>query len=311
MKKRLIGIVVSLGLIAVLWSTVDFKAIVDAAHRADPLWFWAAIAMVVPLTLGTSERFRVLADGSIGLGTSIRLILSASTLNLVLPSKMGDIAKAWVLRQRDGMGDARALSLVVFEKMLDMMSLLAMGTVALLVAGLNFPGAGLALLVVAGGAAALFCVMIPGLMARLPLRRLIGDRQLPAKVEAVSGAWSELTRSFWADRGKAFAILAGSLLIWVGHLFQIWLFARAIAPTIPFAETATFGTLAILAGLLPFTFAGVGTRDAALVLLFAPWLNGGEAALLGLFATLRYVLPAIAGLPFVGDYWKGRAAPAQ
>lgn len=311
MKKRLIGIAVSLVLIAVLWSSVDFAAIVAAARRADQLWFWAAVAMVVPLTLATSERFRVLAAGSVGLGTSIRLILSASTLNLVLPSKMGDIAKAWVLRRRDGMSDARALTLMVFEKMLDMMSLLAMGSVALLVAGMDFPGAWLALLVVAGGAVTLFCVTLPGLMARLPLRQLLGKRQLPAKLASVAGAWGDLTRSFWADRPRALAILGGSLLIWVGHLLQIWLFARAIAPAIPFPETATFGTLAILAGLLPFTFAGVGTRDAALVLLFAPWLSGGEAALLGLFATLRYVLPAVAGLPFVGDYWKQRTVSAQ
>jgi hypothetical protein len=67
-----------------------------------------------------------------------------------------------------------------------------------------------------------------------------------------------------------------------------------------------FAVIAILAGLLPFTFAGVGTRDAALVVLFAPYLDAGGAALLGLCATLRYLIPAIAGLPFVSAFWQAR-----
>ena len=47
------------------------------------------------------------------------------------------------------------------------------------------------------------------------------------------------------------------------------------------------------------TFAGVGTRDAALVYFLAPSIGDGPALALGVFATLRYVVMAIAGLPFV------------
>jgi glycosyltransferase 2 family protein len=71
---------------------------------------------------------------------------------------------------------------------------------------------------------------------------------------------------------------------------------------VPFLDNMAFATLAILAGLLPFTMAGIGTRDAAILFLYAPWLSAGQAAVLGVLATLRYLLPAIAGLPFMGDY---------
>lgn len=63
-----------------------------------------------------------------------------------------------------------------------------------------------------------------------------------------------------------------------------------------------FATLAILAGLLPFTMAGIGTRDAAILFLYAPYLSAGQAAVLGVLATVRYLAPALAGLPFMGDY---------
>jgi hypothetical protein len=54
--------------------------------------------------------------------------------------------------------------------------------------------------------------------------------------------------------------------------------------------------------LFPLTFAGVGTRDAALVLFYAPYFASPTAAALGLLCTARYILPAIGGLPFAGGY---------
>ena len=60
--------------------------------------------------------------------------------------------------------------------------------------------------------------------------------------------------------------------------------------------------LAFLAGLLPLTFAGVGTRDAALIAFYQPYMNAPTAAALGLLCTSRYLLPALGGLPFLGQY---------
>jgi uncharacterized membrane protein YbhN (UPF0104 family) len=60
--------------------------------------------------------------------------------------------------------------------------------------------------------------------------------------------------------------------------------------------------LAILVGLLPFTFAGIGTRDAAIVFFYRSFLSAPVAAALGLLFTLRYLVPALAGLPLLGRY---------
>jgi hypothetical protein len=58
--------------------------------------------------------------------------------------------------------------------------------------------------------------------------------------------------------------------------------------------------MAILVGLVPVTLAGIGTRDAALVYFLGGAVGPGPALALGLFATLRYLVPALAGLPFLG-----------
>jgi len=68
----------------------------------------------------------------------------------------------------------------------------------------------------------------------------------------------------------------------------------------PFLISLALTPLAILAGLLPFTFAGIGTRDAAFIILYQPFFNAPTGAALGLLCTSRYLLPALMGLPFLG-----------
>ena len=310
MKKRLVSLAVSAVILALLWRSVDPAAIWAAAEQTAPAWFWAAVAFTIPLTLATAWRFAALSSGSVGAGESLRLILAASTLNMVLPSKMGDLAKAWILRRDGTMSGGRSLSLVVLEKLLDLWSLVAVGAIALAVTRPTLPGGeaslALALLVLWGGALGLLLPMLAGRRALAPLLLIskpVG--KLHAKLTALVEDWDALIGWFWLSPARALAMLAGSLLLWVGHMVQIWLFASAIG-AVPLGLTMAFAVIAILAGLLPFTFAGVGTRDAALVVLFAPYLDAGGAALLGLCATLRYFIPALAGLPFVNAFWQAR-----
>jgi uncharacterized membrane protein YbhN (UPF0104 family) len=310
MKKRLISLAVSAVILALLWRSVDPAAILAAAEQTAPAWFWAAVAFTLPLTLATSWRFAALSSGSVAAGEAMRLILAASTLNMVLPSKMGDLAKAWILRRDGTMGGGRALALVVLEKLLDLWSLVAVGALALAVTRPPLPGGeaglALALLVLWGGAVGLLLPMLAGRRALAPLlvvTKPLG--KLHAKLAALVEDWDALIGWFWHRPARALAMLAGSLALWVGHMVQIWLFASAIG-AVPLGLTMAFAVIAILAGLLPFTFAGVGTRDAAMVVLFAPYLDAGGAALLGLCATLRYLIPAIAGLPFVSAFWQAR-----
>jgi hypothetical protein len=107
---------------------------------------------------------------------------------------------------------------------------------------------------------------------------------------------------FWSDRVQLLKITSTSVFIWFLHLLQIWFFILALKAWTPFLVNLALAPLAILAGLLPLTFAGVGTRDAAIIAFYHPYLNAPTAAALGLLCTSRYLLPAIGGLPFLGQY---------
>jgi hypothetical protein len=60
--------------------------------------------------------------------------------------------------------------------------------------------------------------------------------------------------------------------------------------------------ISIFIGLLPITIGGVGTRDAALIHLFAPYASPAMMAGIGLLCSLRYVLDSLIGLPFFRAY---------
>jgi hypothetical protein len=223
---------------------------------------------------------------------------------MVLPSKMGDIAKAYFMKQRGHLDGTLSLSLVVFEKSCDLLSLLLWCVFGLLL----YPQKD-----------ALFWIMTVSVILGLVIgvfllssrkfahlfflvSKKFAPKKLRSKLEKLQTSWGEMHEYFWRDKGQLLKITATSIFIWFLHLLQIWFFILALKAWTPFLANLALSPLAILAGLLPLTFAGVGTRDAALILFYQPYFAAPTAAALGLLCTSRYLLPAIGGLPFLGQY---------
>lgn len=306
MIKKLLTLGISLAILALIYLKLDVAQLGHVFRQAHPGFLALSLGMVVPLTLFTSWRLQMLAPdrASLGFAEANRLILVASVLNMVLPSKMGDLAKAYFMVDRGRVGGSVSLSLVVFEKTCDMLSLLVW-----CVFGLAFyPDkgplfwvltasvalglvAGAALLASRGLAGALFGV----------LHRLIPGKKRMAVTRLESG-WREMQAYFWSDTGRVVRVSGLSVFIWLLHLLQIWLFILALRAFAPFVTSLGLASLSILAGLLPLTFAGVGTRDAALILFYRPYFDASTAAALGLLCTSRYLMPALAGLPLLPRY---------
>ncbi len=123
--KRIISLVVSLLILAVIYSKIDTQGLITILANCNLWWMGISLGMVIPLTMFTAWRLQQLMPNStLAFGEANRLILAASVLNMVLPSKMGDIAKAYFLKQRGHLDGSLSLSLVVFEKTCDLLSLL-------------------------------------------------------------------------------------------------------------------------------------------------------------------------------------------
>jgi hypothetical protein len=292
---------------------VDVRRLADALRRADGAGLAFALALVVPLTLLTARRLQALVPPSahLGLWAACRLILLGSMLNMVLPSKMGDVAKAYFVTRDHGVAPSVAVSLVIFEKACDLLALLLWGALGLLLmprreAWALGAAAGLAA-VLAAGTLGLASPRAAGWTARRA--RALLPAPVAARLERLAVAWSELLAILRRAPRRLLSVATTSLVVWLLHLAQIWLFARALGGAIPFVANLALAALALVAGLAPLTFAGVGTRDAALLVLYAPFLSPAAAAALGLLCTVRYVLPALAGVAVAGERRGWRPAP--
>ena len=102
-----------------------------------------------------------------------------------------------------------------------------------------------------------------------------------------------------------------TVCLWVLHLVQFDLFLGAVGVQVAWHEVFARVPMAIFAGLLPVTFCGIGTRDAALVWLFADFAPASTMAVVGMLSALRYLIPGACGITLVGRYLEKSAAPLR
>jgi uncharacterized protein (TIRG00374 family) len=316
-SKRAIAILISIAFIALLLWHVDTRALLANFRATRWPVFILALLLFVPQILTIAWRWKRLVAPftPLPLTESMRLVLAGATMNLLLPGKLGDLTKGLFLARKGHVSTPLGLGVVVFEKMLDVATLavfMLTGVALLLASGIASAASQHALslfslLIAAGlGCAAVAAV---GVLYFIPLEKLPGYRHLlqggngaaTGKLQRVLQS-SHKTMAILRERGsRRGEIIALSFVIWVLHLAQIYLFFASVnAAPLP-GDFLCMIPLAIFVGLVPISLAGFGTRDAALVALL-PAIAPSAVLAAAFYVNLRYILPAIAGLPFVARY---------
>jgi uncharacterized protein (TIRG00374 family) len=306
--KKLVSLIFSSLILVVLYWRIDFANLSAIVRKSNLPWLTVSILMNIPLVLATSWRLRELmpVSAKIRMSEANRLILMASVLNMVLPSKMGDVAKAYFMTERGHLKGSLSLALVIFEKACDMLSLLLWCAGALLFYPQKSPLFWLITVAIAGSFVFGATILCSGRFANIffTVGRSIAPGRVKDKLHSLQESWEEMQRYFWQDKTRFMVITGSSVFIWLLHLLQIWFFILTLNSPTPFWANLALSPLAILAGLVPLTFAGVGTRDAAIVMLYKPYMDTATALALGALCTSRYLVPALMGLPFLNEYWQ-------
>ena len=292
--KRLVPFLLGLGILAVLYWRIGWSELVRNMKAADPLLFVIALALFVPQILVMSWRWQLIGGTArpLKFWEACGMVLAGSSLNVILPSKLGDMCKGLMLGDEAQHGLAGGLGLAALDKLMDILGLAAV----LALAGIftlvrSKPETWVLLFWVATCAGVL--VLVALLHWVRPVDPLPRRKPLAALARALNAAFEvRHRRAAWAGS------LLLSVLLWFLHIGQIYVFYRAVAGGDPEPAAAIFMRvpMAIFIGLLPLTLAGIGTRDGALILLIGP---KPVAALVGIFCTLRYVVMALLGVPAI------------
>jgi uncharacterized membrane protein YbhN (UPF0104 family) len=323
-RKRgaLLSLLVSGGLLYLLYRTLNLRQVGDALLSANRMWLVVSIGMILPITALRAVRFFWVAPAGAlpGIGEAFKLTLVSSALNVFVPAKAGDLIKSYFVARRGHTPTGVAIAIIVYERLCDMFGLIFWCLVGWFVGRPEVTGLPTAFWLVLGGLGAVCGILISSEWAaavwRALMMRMIPDGRL-RKLRQLAVGWPDLlevlrTRRKW--------IVPFSLILWLAHLFQIWLFTVALSLSVPFTVCASLSAIALMAGQLPLTLAGLGTRDVALVVLLAPYMAPESAAAMGVLISTRNFLPPVIGIPLMRPYlasvvdearrWRRSAEPA-
>jgi glycosyltransferase 2 family protein len=213
---------------------------------------------------------------------ALRMVLFAIALYPFLPAKGGDIVKLLYLRKH--IKTFLMTSLIIFERLID---IFIIGSLCFLGSWWSQWYTGLKI----GGILVLIISIIFSIIIFIRIKNYSLFWNDFKAIQHVIKNWFSSPRCIIMTILGSFLVWALTVAITVSLIFAIgkgYCWPRAIA----------VWPIAILIGLLPISFGGIGTRDAAFAILMTGYLSIEEAAIISIGYTLfAYVLLPVICMP--------------
>ncbi len=210
-------------------------------------------------------------------------LMASLPLNSILPSKLGDFFKAFYFKSA---GITKILGSIFTERLFDLITLV----ILFLFASIFLKNI---VLIIVALVAFLFLLILTLVLL------LLSDTRLFKKYTLLQNL---LYSIYWiiSRPKKTLILLFWSFSCWFFSLLQIYFLFLALSIHVELIYFVYAIILSIFISMIPITIAGMGTRETAIIILFSA-LASKEALLAAglLFSFSRYILLAIAGLPFL------------
>jgi uncharacterized protein (TIRG00374 family) len=272
---------------------VGIRAIADEVFKSNPVYLLFALLLslfIVTLSAWKLKIFIHTMGYKINTARCLKLTLATYPLNLIIPSKGGDFAKSWALR--DTMPFSQSIGVVILERLLDVIVLCL----------LTFLGS----LWINKTELILFSsLMLAIALTVILILYKIDQSNIDIKFFRHVKELGHATRCLLNHKKDFTRISVISVMIWLGTVLQVSLLYVAFKQAVPFLYCIAAVPIAVFVGLLPITIAGMGTRDLSIIYLFSVYASESASISVGLFLSLlRYWVPGLIGLPFI-KYLKG------
>ena len=266
----------AVGLMAFFLRGAELERIAAAVRGAR--WELLGAALVV-----TCATYGVLAIrwcrllrplGPVRFRVALRATVMGFAASAILPGRVGEVLRPYVLARREGLSASAALATIVLERLLDVLAVLALLGVAVLDGSPGGDaGAGLLVAVRSGAAVAGVAAVVglgaaflaaghPDRVARA-VDRLTGF--LPARaVRALAGIAGRFVEGLAVVRDRRVLVVAfvWSLVNWAAVAAALWLVTVAFGIALPASGAAVVMALTVVGVAVP-TPAGIGGYHAA------------------------------------------------
>lgn len=301
----LAGIALGAGLIVVLLRSVNLAQLGSDFAHVDPfLLVLAGCAFVVNLVLKVPRWALLLGEDAPGFDTLFGAINVGYAVNTLLPARLGDIVRAYWVRDRAGLPMMRTLSTIALERVADGIAVLVLFLI--LAPTVAFPASlrGSAL-----AAGALFVVvLIVMLVLAYSSTRETRIARLLTKLETTR--WALLARVIRQisvglqvlHSKRSVALLAlYTALIWGANALLLWLVVRAFHIDAPFAAGVLGNSVVSLGMTVPSTPGYIGVFDYLIVItlgLYGVHRTPALAAAL-VFHAIAFIPVTVIGIVYI------------
>ena len=269
-------------IIILLWN-LDLYQIYNELINIKIGYFIAGLLLFLPMFLLKSLRWLYLLNKqSIHIIPKESLIFYASGLFLgsVTPGRIGEIIRVYYIKNK-GYSSAKGLFTVFVDRLLDIISLLAIGYFGtLFLLGIHAK-----YFIIISLAIVSFIGLIPRLyLIRKKVKELLKwliNFLVPVKnTETLLRNVDIFMKSFQNMKLIDYLLVVSiTLFSWVFYYLEMYIFTKALGLEISFLNITAIVSVTALVALIPITIAGIGTRDAALVLLFSQLNLSKESAI--------------------------------
>jgi uncharacterized protein (TIRG00374 family) len=304
----------------VVFRNIDLQRLASVLHNANYVFFFLAI---IPLFIERIVRPFRLAT-LLGLSSSSLWVVVAAQnvsqlVNMILPMRSGEMLLIVLLRALTPVAGSYAISIVIVDRLLDVIFVLLMFGLALLVVPPLPSIANQAALLLTVVCLVIIAALLILVTARVRMTALISrllDRIAGSRGERLKKRITSIIDGFAVvrDTRRLAIALATTAVTWSLATLATWLVLKGIWPTAPLAAAALavcFGTIGVTLISVP---AGIGITHAAyalgVVVFGAPQEVGLAFAILAhFFATAVTVIMGLFGVPVAkragSQVWKG------
>lgn len=271
----LLKILLSVILLAYLFSIIPFKEIVDAVFSADLLLFAAAMLLGAPINYLSALETRYLTTAQ-GINLSVYEILKihliTSFYGLFLPGILSGGAVKWYKFTKYG-SKSSAAAVVVFNRFLEVLMIVLMGILCSFAA--FYLSGNHKLFVVLVLVFVLMIILYFALVNKSALNlieKFFLTLPLPKVIKRTTGRFFNAMHRYQNLHLQDHLEIIGLLLLYHGiGVVSFFFFAKSLGINLSIWDLGWIRSAMSLAIMLPLSFAGLGIREGTIVFLLAQY----------------------------------------
>ncbi len=294
----LIPTLIAFGILAyMLWRVWD-DLMVTIAH-IHPLYLAFAVLICALAWVMRGWRYQAILGGltvRLGLTFSTACILLSQTANLIVPARLGDLVRIFILKHEGLATYSQGVSSLIVERIFDVVTIALLGLVALpfIIAAPEWFLPLIVIPIVGGAAFAIFLL-------------LTGNRHSENKYLGILYSMLAEVRAASLSMRSAFVLGSSSIGIWLMDVLVCAVIVMMFDESLPFMVIMLGIVIGNLVKAVPITPGGVGTYEFALVITFelagmAPATATVIAVIDHLVKNLVTLAGGIVSLYYFGDW---------